>query len=149
MKHQVRTQPTEEKISLQGTADPNSKHVQIVDQTRLFRVSPSLGFKSARLETAQTPCAPVPLLHHPHGEKVSPCLQPKPLVFQLVPLPLALYSCMHCCERTSSPSPVPLVPGMLFGAHKLPALPAGTALAAQLLPPCQGTQPMTMPVTLH
>lgn len=115
MKHQVRTQPTEDK-SVCKNCYPYSNHVQILGQIGLFRVALSLGFKPARLRTTKTPQAPAPLLHYPHGEKVSSYLQPKVLVFQLVPLPLALYSytavkapalhphhwCQGCCQEPTS-----------------------------------------------
>lgn len=59
MKHQVRTQPTEDK-SVCKNCYPYSNHVQILGQIGLFRVALSLGFKPARLRTTKTPQAPSP-----------------------------------------------------------------------------------------
>lgn len=104
------------------------KKAQPWAQTRLLRASPSWDVKHPRMETAQLPWAPAPPLGCPHGEKVSPNLQPEPPIFQLVLLPLNIPPHAAVKSPAASPPsrPLLLVLGMPLGAPKAASSPSCT-----------------------
>lgn len=70
------------------------------------------------METTQPPQALAPLLGCPHREKASPYLQPDPLVFQLVLLPLTLALCTAVKNLAASPLSPPVSAWDVLGAPK-------------------------------
>lgn len=126
---------------LVGLIGSQPEQSQFWAQTRLLRASLSWGLKLLNLETAQTPWAPAPPLGWPHGEKASPYLQPKPLMFQLVPLPLTLPPHM-AVKSPTAPSPTP--PISARDALEVIPPPSSTSPAPTAYPPGQGLWPRTV-----